>query len=406
MTARALRARIAAVGAVLALLLAACGGGHPSGSGSPASPAPGATPTLSATEVPTSVPVSVTQMLAAVTQGLSQTIVPVPGGYEAAAYDQNGNLGFWAYHGSWAQVGGSAAPVIPESPGMNIEGALLDGMQDATFVAEGQFTGDATGDAEGFASGPGGWGVLAPGPGDTLVPTGEADPFGATPITAAALWLRLGFDGGELVSAQENPYFLQIDHAAGPAYGLLTHWRWNGTLFDVDTDSSFKAEPASVPPRGIPFVTSCPDTPPDGTYEAYLQGGVAASGTYDLAAGMVQVLFGPSRGAPAPSSSCSATVDQNLPMTIEAAGTSGAPRWVTAPAWLLELGEVPPVRIPFRGGASEGGLPSPYQVPASLHLTRILSDLGMPSGAVAPTPVLGEVTIVGGEVTALAILQA
>lgn len=81
---------------------------------------------------------------------------------------------------------GRVRPPIPlvrtEPIDTAITGALLPGMTDAIFIANGFFSGDGTGSYIAFTNGPHGWGTIAPGPGEgTLIPTGDASTDNTTP---------------------------------------------------------------------------------------------------------------------------------------------------------------------------------------------------------------------------------
>lgn len=81
------------------------------------------------------------------------TVVPVPGGYDAATYDQSGHVDFWQYIKSWKEVARDTYPrnlsntntEICGGPRVTITGALLTGMRHATFIICGQFAGDGSG---------------------------------------------------------------------------------------------------------------------------------------------------------------------------------------------------------------------------------------------------------------------
>ncbi len=341
-----------------------------------------------------------------VAPGLEHTVVAIPGGYEAAGYDEQGHIAFWKSAGlSWQKVGTSTYPVLPgEGVSTTVTGALLTGMDDATFIATGYFTGDGSGNTIAFTNGAHGWGTVAPGPGNTLVPTGAASTDNTTP----GIELAMRFSGGDLVTDVANSFF---DVAEGDAYPLRTYWKWNGAGFADDHDNSFTAQaaPAPIPPPTT--LTSCPNPPPDGTYRAYMTGedpGAYESGTSGVQTlvpdGQVHLLF-QSSATFASADACRATVSPTLPMTLRAATRSGGSSWVTAPAWFLAGAHTMANDLQTPGGTP------PYVVPPALGITTITSNLGTPLFAAAaqaspPTLTYGSVTFSGGTVTALALLPA
>jgi pimeloyl-ACP methyl ester carboxylesterase len=131
-----------------------------------------------------SVPIA-TAELSQLAPGMQSWIVKVPVGYEAATWDGNGNIDFWKLSsGPWQKVGASRYPDLgPNDPPYDttVTGALLSGMSDATFIADGEFTGDGTGTAVAYTNSPHGWGVVATGPNNTLVPSGAPATDNTTP---------------------------------------------------------------------------------------------------------------------------------------------------------------------------------------------------------------------------------
>ena len=80
--------------------------------------------------------------LTAQTNGETHVIVQVPAGYQAATYDQGGNIQFWSNPEAnliWTQVGQSSYPLLPDAtaPDVSLIGTDLTGMQDATWIAHG-----------------------------------------------------------------------------------------------------------------------------------------------------------------------------------------------------------------------------------------------------------------------------
>jgi hypothetical protein len=259
--------------------------------------------------------------------GTSVTLVQVPSGYEAAAYDQSGHLWFFGLAaGRWSLLGRSRYPVLPAAFGPSdttVTGSVLTGMENATFIARGAYTGDGSGCCVAFTTGTRGWGTVAPGPGDTLVPTGNSSTDNTTP----GLELQATFQGGLLQTVVHNPDF---DTADGTLFGLVTDWRWDGAEFTDVRDNLFTAQRAAQPnvPAAAALPThTCPRSPADGAYRAYV--------TATQSDASVQVLVrqnlpgeGPGVGI------CTFVASQNVPITVEVRTHTGT-EWITAPIWLL-----------------------------------------------------------------------
>ncbi|HVB91846.1 MAG TPA: hypothetical protein VND70_07075 [Acidimicrobiales bacterium] len=351
--------------------------------------------------------------LTALTVGMSTTLVEVPGGYEAATYDQQGNIDFWKLDGDhpWIEVGQSTYPILGSThlnpPEVTVTGALLSGMSNATFIAEGIFTGDGSGNFIAFSNGQSGWGTLAPRSYDNLVPTGAKSTDNGTPGIA---W-RISFEDGLLETSQDNPFF---STAEGGIFPLTIRWKWTGTRFTDVHDTIFTAHLTSAPGPATPLPGTCPSIPPDGTYEGYIEGyPTGQSGGSPTSDGKVHFFIG-QNPTPTGITVCQFAVDPSLAMTVQATTKAGGTVWVTAPAWFLVsdepslLGPTTPLTLhpeEVKLGSS------PYYVPSGLGLSAISSDLGVPDIpditqgiGLVPTPTYGQVNIHDGKVTAIAIL--
>jgi len=331
---------------------------------------------------------------------MSEAVVRTAGGYEAATYDQHYHIAFWRFDNSWHQMGASTYPMLPTQfgpPDATVTGALLTGMNDATFIATGYFTGDGSGNAIAFTNGPHGWGTIAPGPDNTLVPTGAQSTDNSTP----GIHYRVRFDAGNLVTVDENPFF---STAEGGEYPLTTHWEWTDGDFTDAHDTTFTAQIAAAPSTVSARVGTCPALPSNGTYAGYLEGNPKPND------GMVHVYFEQSPVPPGPSA-CDLDLPPNQAMTVEALTQAGQTVWVSAPVWFL-----------VSDGLASGGPPltlypedvtlglSPYYVPPQLGLKAITSDRGIEddpylTGSFQQDDLTyGDVTFSGGVVTALAIV--
>ena len=234
-----------------ALALAACsssgpssgsGAGASSGGGSSApvsAPAKGIAPASDTSGPGTSAPVSDTssappsaaqrdQQLTAQTNGEDHALVTVPGGYEAAVYDQHGTIEFWGVQNSaaqWSRLGASSYPVVTQlgPPQAQVSGALLHGMQHATFIVHGVFTGDGSGNAVAYTDGPHGWGAIKAEPSGNIGPSGH--PVGSDQI---GLSFDFGFVGGQL-ETKDCPTNRPIYQCG--AHPVIKLWVWTGQDF-------------------------------------------------------------------------------------------------------------------------------------------------------------------------------
>ncbi len=312
--------------------------------------------------------------------------VAVPGGYEAAAWDQAGQVTFWkwgAVAGSWRKIGASTYPVVRGEPiGATITGALLSGMTDATFIANGFFSGDGTGSYIAFTNGPHGWGTIAPGPGeDTLIATGNASTDNTTPGNSYAEL----FGNGDL--DRIDPGSLPFG-PNGEEWQIERGYAWSGGEFREVSTTQFTAAAANpLPQTAAALPATCQRA--SGTYQDF---GATATTTFST----------PARAASLPASvtvrvagdgpgggGCTFTVAPDFPVVISARTASGA-MWITAPAWALthgtngsqDIGELlSGVALPGQygmGGAQfQDPVDSPYYIPGSLGVVQV-GQLGSP----------------------------
>lgn len=327
--------------------------------------------------------------------------VAVPGGYEAAAWDEAGHVSFWKWAaGTWRRVGASRYPVVGMEPiETTITGALLTGMSDAVFIVNGYFSGDGTGTYIAFTNGPHGWGTIAPGPGEsTLIPTGNASTDNLTP-------------GNSYAELFGNGHLDRIDTSTlpfgpnGEEWEIERGYTWSGGVFREISTTQFTATSATPLPRTAPSLpASCR----------------GASGTYqDFGASATTVFSRPVRVASLPVSvtvhvegdgpgagGCTFTVAPDFPVVISARTASGT-AWITAPAWALtyrtngnqDIGELlSGLQLPGQYGMGstqfQDRVYSPYYIPSSLGIRQV-GQLG--------SPVL---RIEDGQLTALTLLAS
>jgi len=152
----------------------------------------------------------------------------VPGGYEAATYDQAGHVGFWydsQASTSWRQVGSSRYPYVPDlgAPRAIMQGALLSTMAHATFIVRGTFTGDSSGNAVAFTTGRSGWGAIKAEPNGNIGSSGQ--PVGSNQI---GLGYDFGFVRGRL-QTKDCPTNRPISDC--DTYPVVKLWQWAGHDF-------------------------------------------------------------------------------------------------------------------------------------------------------------------------------
>jgi hypothetical protein len=341
---------------------------------------------------------NVTTSLAGLTPGQANSVVPIPDGYEAATWDDQSHIMFWKFIGSgpWLQVGHSTYPIVGNEPTTStITGALLSGMTDATFIAQGFYSGDGTGNDIAFGNGPNGWGTLVPGPNESLVPSGHGSTDESTPGIS---YFERFYDGG---IQESEPGTLPFG-PNGEEWQVIREYHWNGNVLAQTSSNVFTASTATAPPQSPPSVTSCPTAPPDGTYTDFAAG-VSAS------LNQTQQFLEPSSvtitiQGDGPSPACTFTVAPNFPVAIGVTTNAGS-SWITAPAWALtqttangnDVGELlSGLQLP--GSDNLGSLEfqdaqnSPYYIPTSLGVTQV-EVIGPP-----------EFTVKGGQLTSLAML--
>lgn len=372
--------RRSAVAAVAALICAAGSVGV----------APGASAVSGAVHPPAHPPVA---------HGERVAVVAVPGGRQAAVYDQHGHLTFWRQPksvGRWLRSGASTYPLLPapSAADARVAAVHLVPMPTAVFIVHGLFTGDGDADWIAFGKGPRGWGRLAPRSGE-LIPTGK----GSTDNTTPGLALHIQVAGGLLETSAEPDV---VSFAQGPLLPVNRFWAWNGSAFAEARDNVVGARPAPDPLGDAARVSplrDCPAAPPNGVYSA-VETSVSnlPRQPFSFNAGVtVTVRLSPLHG----SGRCSFTVPEtfgiSLPMTTGAGGT----RWITGPVWLLStVGSLGDIRDTLVESDFRPRGAAPYFIPPVLGV----SGFARVAAALAPAAV--HATIRGGHLAALAVLPA
>jgi hypothetical protein len=155
-------------------------------------------------------------------------LVAVPGGYEAATWDQVGHIRFWfdpAATTAWRRLGTSSYPYSAAvgPPDASVEGTLLRRMAHATFIISGTFTGDGSGNAVAFTTGGRGWGAIKAESNGNIAPSGR--PVGRDRI---GLSYGFAFAQGYLVTA-DCPPNRPLSECGG--HQIRKRWLWRGSEF-------------------------------------------------------------------------------------------------------------------------------------------------------------------------------
>lgn len=305
--------------------------------------------------------------------------------YEAATWDAKGNVWFWRTSGQgWHKIGSSRYPTLP-GPGASrtkIASTLLPGMQHATYLADGVFTGDSSGNDIAFAATPSGqWGTVAP-QGDSLVPTGKP----ATDNTTPGIFRDARFTGGKLQTTVGNPF---TANAGASAYPLITDWAWKSGTFVKTADNAFVSHTVAPPTPSTAPLTSCPNRMPNGTYTARVRGS-APGGAVPYSTVAVAVSAPKGGGV-----LCTLQIAANGVVTTPATTTSGA-AWVTVPAWMLPMAFQP------GSGATQVYADQVRAGESPLVATALRSlrpDLGPASASSIPA----QLTIASGKITGIGL---
>lgn len=332
--------------------------------------------------------------------------VAVPSGYEAAAWDPTGRVTFWKWTATshrWRKVGNSTYPILSPSVGtstVKIIGALLTGMTNATFIAQGQFSGDGTADFIAFTAGSHGWGVIAPGPGYTLIPTGRKSTNQLTPGNSLGEF----FHDGHIVRSEAGSLSFGTN---GDMWQVVRTYSWDsGAFHEISTSQYIARFAPGFSAAAPPFPTEPCRKVTAGTY---LASSVSASTTFTSARSSSEPYLPKSVAVHVEGQSsrgCSFSVSPNFSVVISAITKSGTV-WITAPAWVLTRGAhngqnignlLPGTRFPGQYGFGalefQSANLSPYYIPRSLGILQV-GKFGSPI-----------VTIHAGRLTKMIILPS
>jgi pimeloyl-ACP methyl ester carboxylesterase len=328
--------------------------------------------------------------LRALTQGSNIVLVDVPGGYDAAAYDQSSHINFWEYRASsWKQAGVSEYPgeagttgYLPYDRPVTVSGALLTNAEHATFIVDGPFTGDGSGEAVAYANGPQGWGLVLARSDGTLASSGHG-----YENQGPGRELTMGFSDGQFVTYTGS---VLPSTAFGAGVPIVRHWRWVTDHFELDHDNIFESAPADTPPSAYTMQPLPADSPPDGLWGARITN-VESVGTPDAPAYRLELQPGPAQPGSCGPATCgfsggvtqrfTTTADPSVMVVLpvrEGAGVS----YITAPNWVLNL-PVSRTHLPsdfernpvtFSSLAARGE--NSWYVPASLGVHELLLQFG------------------------------
>ena len=323
--------------------------------------------------------------------GQGVVAVAIHAGFEAATYDQAGDIDFWAETAdSWVLQAVRTYSTESAARGVIVSGAMLPGMSDATFIVNGPGdTGTGSGNAVVYTRGRSGWGVVAQ-QGASLVPTGRSQVPAQDAFFGA--WL---LPAGLRTSVQPDIF---SSTAAGNIAPLVEFWRWHDGKFTLVHSNTLTASVQPAPKASLPPLPWA--MPGTGTYGGVLEG-VDSGPAFPGGAQQVVVLFVlPAALDPAclRSNQCAVphkqgylpalrfTLDAQTPLEY-AATTSVHTVYVSGPAWFLAMmdpypqgnSQTPSTRttsVPVNPGGLQGGSPSdyaregaaPWYIPARLGL--------------------------------------
>ena len=341
--------------------------------------------------------------LTALTPGMAHAIVTITGGgYEAAVYDKTGHIDFWKFSGTkWAEVGRSSYPRLQPFPTPlgSVVGRQLKGMADATFIARGIFTGDSTGQTIAFGKGQRGWGTIAWGPGNVLVPTGN----GSTDNDTPGIYFNEQLSAGQLETTSLNPYF----STAMNYYPLTANWSWDARashFIDVRDNAFTSSLPkfGKALKDGGPLLSRCSKTPLNGTYEVMVQVGTPASFPH-MGVGLPVAVHAIEPLGVGKATCDSQVLPADMLIVVQGATKAHSYVWITAPAWLFVVPNTG--AVPLTVQSAPVGT-TPWVVPPSLHIATIVSDLGTsaPNANGGPEePIDASCTFARGVITGLVV---
>jgi hypothetical protein len=333
----------------------------------------------------------VAAQLTALIGGASHCLVQVPGGWDAATYDETGDIRLWTWRsGTWARVAQRRYPAPADSGPVTVDGVLLDGMEDATFALTGPLGPSRSDATVAYAAGPEGWGAVVP------TATGQLASDGGDLPTYAGLPDGVDhFVDGQLETVNVPDVLSTPVDAAFP---VIRQWAWTGRAFAQTGSDIVNAAEVATPDRAAPPLPA--GSAQSGTYAAQLLGVTeVGTSTYpllrlDLEAGTLARCRGYGyRNCFTPDGAGVPLVVSSTTPTVFAARSGAALISVTGPAWGLAVPGGLCCSVAGHDLASSLGRygAAGWWVPPSLGVTSFVDTA---------TPIL-EVTAAGGEVTGL-----
>jgi len=312
-------------------------------------------------------PAAAKRELKAKVGSLTPVVVRMPGGYEAACYDQHGHITFWRRTAAgWHELAQSTYPQdVADGPGsydehgVGVKGAMLPGMTDAVYIVNGPFTGDGSGNVVAYGNGPDGWGVLLPHKAGQLISSGTG-----SAVLNPGIYLDDRFSQGMLETEQNTGVF---STAFGAGFPLRREWRGAKDRLVEKRDNIVTAAAASAPHGTVPALSST--APPDGTYGGVLVDATVDSGHVRPGADpriKLTVVGSPVSVACAAAGTCHPAQETGTTTLTAAAETAtvypvasaGRDSYITGPLWpLAGLADA------LWGPGSDPGIGSPYADP-------------------------------------------
>jgi RNA polymerase sigma factor (sigma-70 family) len=328
-----------------------------------------------------------TSELAALAPGMTPVAVAVPGGFEAATYDEHTHIDFWRYSaGSWKRLAARQYPpdagdgTGTNEHGVTAKGAVLSGMDHATFIVNGPFTGDGTGQTAIFGDGPSGWGYLPVTPdASSMISTGQSATASDTGV-----FYRASFVNGRMQVGIDTGVF---NEAFSAGFLLLQTWRGSARGYAFADDNIVTAATVPTPQFGAAPLPST--SPPDGTYGALVSQVVVGFDSKN--AEYITVSAQPAALTQDCVLTGSCAASQSTAMTITAATatktvfpviTGQGTSYITGPTWALAglYIDLSSPLDPYQNPATfaQRGA-TPWYIPASLGATSFALSQGEPA---------------------------
>lgn len=199
-------------------------------------------------------------------------VVTVPGGYEAASYDNHGHIKFWHFADRmWAKVGASTYPYGQTgSTYPKFQAAVLTGMRHATYIADGQFSGDSSVNTAAYTDGPAGWGAIKARINGHAVPGGgvESSGQGVGYSQVGLDWADYFVDGRLKITDCYSAFDLSsfATAACEPRETDRRVYKWTGKRFAVTATTLAWSPSFCLSPKGALRLLNTSEPGSDATY--------------------------------------------------------------------------------------------------------------------------------------------